>query len=537
MDSERWRRVQDIFGNALAREARDRAAFIEAACAGDAALQAEVESLLGAHDRAGTFLETAACSHDSGWLPGDGADRRGEMVGPYRIERELGRGGMGIVYLAEDTRLGRRVALKALPAPFTADDQRRERLRREARAAAGLSHPGIATAYSLDEIEGQLYLAYEYVAGHSLRAVLDRGALPPHELLDVTLQIAQALAAAHAQGIVHRDLKPENIMRTPEGRVKILDFGLARVESGIRAMPARLTSDGMLLGTPAYMAPEQLQGRDVDFRADLFAFGVVLYELACGIHPFANHDPASTIARILQAEPVDLTVRAAAVPEALARIARCCLRKDPADRYAATAELVRDLEKAIRTTRQPQTASQAAMSGGDRPRLSPRWWWQFHQIAVAAVYTLMLYPAWRLREWLPAPWGLTVFFALLAATVIAVNLRLHLWFTSVYDPSGLTRQRARLSPWVRRTDWTLALLLLGAGLAIATRRAALATLFITVAVSVAVAFLIIEPATTRAAFRRGGRPRGNARAEPGPSRRRGRARSRPSDHNQAEPRP
>ena len=195
----------------------------------------------------------------------------GTDIGPYRIVEEIGRGGMGVVYDAEDTRLRRTVALKALPAEYARDPVRRERLTREARAAAALTHPSIATIYALEEHDGSLYLVSELVRGQTLRDELARGPLPPERLLPTLIELASGLAAAHAAGIVHRDFKPENIVRCLDGRVKILDFGLAR----LAANETRLTQTGTALGTPGYMPPEQLAGQDVDARTDVFAFGVV----------------------------------------------------------------------------------------------------------------------------------------------------------------------------------------------------------------------------------------------------------------------
>ncbi len=223
----------------------------------------------------------------------------GRSIGPYRIDREIGRGGMGVVYLAEDTRLHRSVALKALAPALLVDAKQKERLRREARAAASLSHPSIATVYALEEFEGDLYVVSEYVRGGNLRAYLEKGPLPLATLLEVAVQTAEGLAAAHEKGVIHRDLKPENIVRYEQGNVKILDFWIALLSTPDPGTQ-RLTEVGTLIGTPAYMAPEQLEGESVDFRSDIFAFGILLYELACGSNPFESQTAISTIARILR---------------------------------------------------------------------------------------------------------------------------------------------------------------------------------------------------------------------------------------------
>ena len=263
----------------------------------------------------------------------------GRQIGSYRIAEEIGRGGMGVVYAAEDQRLGRMVAIKALPPEYTRDPARRARLTREARAAAALSHPAIATIYTLEETADGLYIVGELVRGRTLREELGDGPLPPSRLVPTLLDIAGALDAAHRIGIVHRDLKPENVMRRDDGQIKVLDFGLARWEPSPDAPSmTRLTQDGVAFGTPGYMAPEQLGGGAVDARADLFSFGVVAWELASGEHPFGA-DPAlalSNMAAIMEG-------RAALPGKALAgldAIVIRCLRAAPADRYGSAAALL-----------------------------------------------------------------------------------------------------------------------------------------------------------------------------------------------------
>ena len=592
MDPERWRRVGELFHRALEHDAEDRPRFLGGACGGDPALRAEVDSLLAHHDDGAppvvptppevvptpsevvptppevvpTPPEDAAAASEAG---GAGLTA-GRRLGPYRIMRKLGEGGMGVVHLAEDTRLGRRVAIKALPPRFTGDERRRRRLRREARAAASLAHPGIATVYALEEFDGALCIVSEYVAGETLRQELAAGPLPPADLLDTATAVARALAAAHEGNVLHRDLKPENVIRVhdtgiEDAGVKIVDFGLARFgdpEAGA-ASATQLTAPGAMLGTPGYMAPEQIRGEPVDFRADVFAFGVLLFELATGSHPFSSATPVSTVARVLEATPPDLRQLAPACPAAVAAITRRCLQKDPAQRYAATRELVEDLEGARRTPAesppaprnggatpgdhdhergQPRSPTDGAARGshdperGQRPspadgtarrldperarrssptdeaargrdeqarraRLSPVWWWQFHQRAAGVVYYAMLYPLWRVREWAPPPWGSAVFFAALAAVLVAANLRFHLSFTERFTPDELDLQQPRVAPWVRAADWLFAALLLAATALIADTRPAWASLTAAVGIVSAVTFLVIEPATTRAAFR------------------------------------
>ncbi len=341
MTRERWEQLKPLFHAALEQPPGRRAAWLREACPDDT-LRAEALALLTAHDSAGGFLETPAV------LEAD-APEEGRQLGPYVIRGELGRGGMGIVYLAEDVRLGRTVALKALPSIVAGAETRRERLRREARAAAALTHPGIAVVYALEEIDGDLFIASEHVKGRSLKAELAEGPLGPERALDTAIELARALCAAHEAGIVHRDLKPENVLRTDDGRVKILDFGIAQFTD--RTL-TQLTMTGSVLGTPAYMAPEQLLGGEVDFRADLYALGVLLVEMTTGVHPFG-------------------TGAAPPLPEGIKAIADRCLARDPRERPASTRELAAWME---------------SVRAGGRPTTSaPRWWWEFHQADTALV--------------------------------------------------------------------------------------------------------------------------------------------------------
>jgi Tol biopolymer transport system component/predicted Ser/Thr protein kinase len=275
----------------------------------------------------------------------------GQTISHYRIDQKIGEGGMGVVYLAEDTRLGRRIALKVLPAEMSADPARRARFEREARAIAALNHPNIVTLHSVEEAEGISFLTMELVDGRRLTELLARDGLALPKLLDWSLGIANALVAAHRQGVVHRDLKPDNIMVTSDGRIKVLDFGLAKLrESALEgagtALPtASITEEGKILGTVSYMSPEQAEGKPLDHRSDIFSFGIVLYEMATGRRPFQGGTAISTISSILKDTPPSPQQINTAVPPQLGRIVRRCLSKEPERRYQSTDDLCNELRE------------------------------------------------------------------------------------------------------------------------------------------------------------------------------------------------
>jgi predicted Ser/Thr protein kinase len=510
VNRDRWQRVQAVFHAALESHPDTRDALLDVECAGDPELRAEVASLLKSYQQGFLSPPGSLANPTLTRASEDDVLNPGERIGQYVVERELGRGGMGVVYLARDTSLERNVALKTLPAAFRLDARRRERLKAEARAAAGLSHhANIATVHALEELDGALWIVYEYVEGRTLRELLrQEGALTPDNLLNVVRQVARGLAEAHEHGVIHRDLKPENVMVTAKGVVKILDFGLARQLAA--TSDERLTRDGTVVGTPAYMAPEQFQGRDVDAAADVFTFGVMLYELASGTHPFEGSDSESTIARIQHHEPPDLSgLQLSGLDARLAarldRVLRVCLQKDPRRRYRRTADLVADLD-ALRDTTPLSVESApnpARTPPKDRsPALGPLWWWRFHQIAVSIVYASPLYLVWTVRRGIPHNLGTWLFFLLLIVVVTAVSLRLHLWFTSRFDPGRLTRERNALRLPVRVTDWAVVALLTGFGLYGAGNHPVATTTLLIVAVASLVASLLIEPARIRAAFPR-----------------------------------
>jgi predicted Ser/Thr protein kinase len=496
-----WRRINDIFHRALEEPPERRSEFVRQAAADRPDLLAEVESLLAAHARADGFIEpTSTTAGDV--VTAEGDTRVGRMFGHYRVLDVIGEGGMGVVYLADDVRLGRRVALKAVAPRFTGDPARRDRLEREARAAAALTHPGIATVYALEEFDGQIFIAGEYVPGETLRDEIARGPVRPERAIDTALAIARALAVAHDRGVVHRDLKPENLIRTPGGDVKILDFGLARMRDAPPAL-AQLTDDGTFLGTPAYMSPEQIRGDAIDGRSDLFAVGVVLFELVTGVHPFAGRDPASTIARILEAEPPRLSQAAAQATSDLRllsdleQIVRTCLRKSPEQRYQSAHELSAALERArdgLGVTRSVGVEPAAASA-------TAAWWWQFHQAAVAVAYPAIVAALWMARGDLASRTGRLLFLGGLIAAIAAIVLRLHLWFMHRVHPADWPRQHDFAVRWIRLADGLFAGVLLAAAVAVVDGNGTLAAVLGGSAAGVIVAAWVIEPASAAAAIR------------------------------------
>jgi eukaryotic-like serine/threonine-protein kinase len=499
-----WQRINDLFHAALERPPAARQTFLDEACAQEPAIRREVASLLAAHDRAEQFLEPAAGASLSGGAGGADESLVGRELGQYRIQRVLGEGGMGVVYLAEDTRLGRTVALKAVSARFTGDALRRDRLRREARSAAALVHPGIATVYALEEFEDQVFIAGEYVPGETLRDELGRGPLGGARALDTALAIARPLAAAHDRGVIHRDLKPENVIRTPAGDVKILDFGLAHFRD-LPAALANLTADGTILGTPAYMSPEQIRGGTVDARSDIFALGIVLYELVAGRHPFAGSDPASTIARILESEPARLTTISRAdlwnpaVLGELEEVVLTCLRKDPARRYQSVHDLIRALERARGAISSGVVITPPAPARDQFG--TPLWWWHFHQLATSLTYAVLLVPLMLARNVIAGRLGLAVFVVGLAGVLTSATLRLHLSFTVRYYPTEWNAQYARVKWPIRLGDALVVLaLVVAAALTFEPQESLGSTLF-GLAIAISLACGVIEPGTRRAAFR------------------------------------
>jgi len=348
MTPERWQQIKDVFNSALRYEPVQRAPFLLRACENDPNLLSEVESLLAAHEKDGSFIDSPAYK---------AADevfaelKSGDVVGSYQITSFIGRGGMGEVYLAHDKRLRRKVALKLLPSSLTRDSSRLHRFEQEARAASALNHPNIIAIYEICEVNSSLMMAAEFVDGETLRHRLTFRRLNLNEILTISIQIADALSAAHKAGIVHRDIKPENIMIRPDGYVKVLDFGLAKLsEPGSAELFTEAstqivkTGSGVVIGTVGYMSPEQARGQEVDGRSDIFNLGAVIYEMVAGHKPFAGDTPGDTFAAILKLEPPPLSRVAAETPAELVRIVTKALRKDREERYQVVKDLLLDLK-------------------------------------------------------------------------------------------------------------------------------------------------------------------------------------------------
>jgi class 3 adenylate cyclase/tetratricopeptide (TPR) repeat protein len=357
MNPERWRRIKELFHAALELAPAERAHLLDAECADDAALRREVEALLDADSEGEDFMLTPAVELAARMSASErGSLEEGARIGAYVVARTLGEGGMGKVYLAEDTRLGRKVALKFLPSSFTRDEERVRRFEQEARAASALNHPNILTIHEIGEEDGARFIATEYVEGETLRAYLKRRSPDLGEALDIAIQLAAALNAAHAARVVHRDVKPENVMVRPDGYVKVLDFGLAKpvvashdsAEARDSDSFARLlvnTQPGVIMGTVAYMSPEQARGLEVDARTDIWSLGVVLYEMVAGRQPFTGPTGSDVMAAVLNREPMPLAQAAPDVPPELERIVTKALAKDREERYQSVKDLLIDLRR------------------------------------------------------------------------------------------------------------------------------------------------------------------------------------------------
>lgn len=374
MDSERWQRIKEVLHSALERTPQERAAFINDACAGDISLRSEVEALIASHEQAGSFIESPAFELMADSLSVKTDSLAGQSLGHYQVISLLGAGGMGEVYLAEDTRLGRKVALKILTTHFTRESDRLRRFQQEARAASALNHPNILTIHEIGQINSRHFMVTEFIEGETLRRRMATAPMGTPEALRIASHIASALAAAHAAAIVHRDIKPENVMLREDGITKVLDFGLAKLTDRkigeAEAMTLVKTEQGVVMGTAHYMSPEQARGLPVDARTDIWSLGVVLYEMVGGRVPFEGRTSSDVIAAILDKKPISLARYAPDISPELEWIVEKTLRKDREERYQTTKELLTDLRNLKRRLEfvEDQDHSDTGQRSADLPR-------------------------------------------------------------------------------------------------------------------------------------------------------------------------
>jgi serine/threonine protein kinase len=363
MSPDRWDQIQDLYHSARERKPEERSAYLKQACNGDEALQREVGTLLAQEEQAHTFLETDEPGTSSQSIETSVAP--GERIGPYLVLEFLQKGGMGEVYKARDVRLDRTVAIKFLPHAYAEDADALERFEREVRAASALNHPRICTVYDVGDHQGRPFYVMEFLEGQSLRDRIADKPMPIPEVVDLGMQIADGLQAAHAKGIIHRDIKPANIFVTSCGQAKILDFGIAKRVTKPHSAPVSataaqnatsgasidMTRPGSLRGTVAYLSPEQARGEEVDTRTDIFSFGIVLYQMATGQLAFRGETAEQLIHAILHQAPVKPSVLNPSVPATLDRIILKTLEKDRATRYQSTGDLLADLSDLQQTGR------------------------------------------------------------------------------------------------------------------------------------------------------------------------------------------
>lgn len=377
MTPARLQTIEEIFHAALDQKPDQVGAFLERACEGDNALLRHVEALLASHQGAGGFIETPATGIATRVIEGGQADLLvGQTIGHYKISRRIGSGGMGEVYLAIDITAGRKAALKLLPARFTGDAERLKRFQQEARAVVGLNHPNILTVYEIGEDQSTYYIASELIEGETLRQRLTRGGMALSEAINVVIQVVSALAAAHEAGIIHRDIKPENIMLRPDGYVKVLDFGIAKLAE--QEVPVAIPTDEALLlvetnlgsiqGTVRYMSPEQARGAPVDHGTDIWSLGVVFYEMVTGHAPFTGETPRETMLSVLETEPPPIRNYISQIPDELQQIISKTLRKDRTERYQSAHELLEALQSLRR-----RMEFKAELGRSTSARSWPRW--------------------------------------------------------------------------------------------------------------------------------------------------------------------
>jgi len=391
MSTERWQQLDRVFIEAIQRPAAERAGFIEDACRTDAALKTEALALLAASDDSSEFMATSALEYLAKAVAAAGWSlKAGERVGAYTVLKRLGAGASGEVWRARDERLGRDVAIKIVLPHTSSDSERLRRFAEEARLAGSLNHPNLLTVHDVGEHAGLPILVTECLDGQSLRGRLEAGPLPVGRAIKVTFGLARGLAAAHARGVVHRDVKPENVFLLTDGGVKVLDFGLAKLLPAVASQPAaqRLTIEGLILGTPGYMAPEQVRGEPAGTQADLFAVGVIAYEMLAGSNPFKRASIVETLHATLTADAPDLTATVPGIPPALAKLVMRLLEKDPQARFLSAQDLAWALEQLVDVSAGVRTLSRDTPS---RRRASWRGWATATAVLAAGVLGAGIY--------------------------------------------------------------------------------------------------------------------------------------------------
>jgi serine/threonine protein kinase len=400
MDPELWKKVDALLEEALAQPPERREAFVAEVAKDHEALRDEVLSLLKAQAQASSFMERSAMKVAAAALAQDSNlttsfSLAGKQLASYKIEKLLGAGGMGEVYLARDSKLDRLVALKILPWHFVADVDRATRFKREARALSSLNHPNLITIYEVGEADGLHFIAMEFVEGQTLSSMRDR--LELRELLAIVAQVAEALAAAHTAGIVHRDIKPENVMVRHDGYAKVLDFGLVKLSEVSASASGPKTQLGVAMGTLAYMSPEQAAGEPIDHRTDIWSLGVLLYELATGHRPFTGETRQATVNAILSNDPKTPTTHDAALPAELDKIIEKALEKDRELRYQTASDFRADIRRLLRMIDSSATASNPRVVTTSFPSLIRRgWFWP--AVAAAVLIGLGIPLAWYFQR-------------------------------------------------------------------------------------------------------------------------------------------
>ncbi len=418
-----WQQVEEVYHAVLALPLDQRTAYLEQACAGDATLRREVESLLGYDAQAADFIKQPAVDFAAqAFAEEQSTMQMGQRISHYQLLSRLGKGGMGEVFLAQDTSLKRQVALKLLPKQFTADAERVQRFEREARAASALNHPNILTIHEIGQTDETHFIVTEHIDGQTLRQQMKSAPMNLSAALDIAIQMANALAAAHAAGIIHRDIKPENVMVRQDGYVKVLDFGLAKLiemrnaDFGMRnedaetlvqspdgnpqsAIPnPQSTLPGIVMGTPRYMSPEQARGLKVDHRTDIFSFGVMLYEMIAGRRPFEGETASDVMAAILKSEPPPLTAHGPDTPRELERIVSKTLRKEREERYQKVKDLLLDLKSF-----QQEISSAAVRTTVERETKRPPSWFMPTLISLVVLLIVGGLGWWYFRREAPPP--------------------------------------------------------------------------------------------------------------------------------------